>query len=223
MRKSKIFNPIRYPKEEKMNHNKFVIRTIALILVTVVVAGCASPTATPCPTAVPQQCPTAAMQECPTAAVQSCPTAAAQAMPEVNAWRSGYIPANVIITFDPGDKCSMKVIHPITGSDWNTSWNQLTYNIVVNDQTYQNYVMWIETLDPGKTLADLEAIPPTSTNTPPYYVHLLQADIVNPGSRTFHYGPVDNTEGPLYFTCMVQGPGGLRIISQLGPLEMPTK
>ena len=206
-----------------MNHNKFLIRGFALILVTLVVTGCASPTATPCPTAVPQQCPTAAKQECPTAAVQSCPTTLAQAPPTPNAWRSGYVPANIIITFDPGDKCSMKVIHPITRSSWSSSWNQLTYDIVVNDPKYQNYVVWALTLDPGKTLTDLEAVPPTSTSRPPSFVNLLQADIVYPMSRTFHYGPVDITEGPLYFTCMVQGPDNLRTIGLLGPLEMPTK
>ena len=209
-----------------MNHKQILTRGIALILVMLVIAGCAAPTATPCPTTVPQSCPTSAMKDCPTAAVQSCPTAAAQAPPTPNAWRSGYtggIPMNVIFTFDPGDKCSMEVINPIKRSSWSPLWNQLTYDIVVNDQTYKNYVVWALTLDPGKTLTDLEAVPPTSTSRPPSFVNLLQADIVYPMSRTFHYGAVDISEGPLYFTCMVQGPDNLRTIGLLGPLEMPTK
>jgi hypothetical protein len=117
----------------------------------------------------------------------------------------------------------MKVIHPITGSDWNTSWNQLTYGIVVNDPKYQNYVVWALTVDPGTTQAQMDAVDPTDTGSPPSFANLLQADIVAPMTRTLHYGPVDITEGPLYFTCMVQDPGGLRIIEQLGPLEVPTK
>jgi hypothetical protein len=146
-----------------------------------------------------------------------------QAPPTPNAWRSGYVPVNIKITYDPGDKCSMEVIHPIERSSWSPLWNQLTYDIVVNDPTYQNYVLWALTLEPGKTLMDLEAVPPTSTSSPPSFVNLLQADIVYPMSRTQHYGPVDITEGPLYFTCMVQDPGGLRMIGHLGPLEVPTK
>ena len=209
-----------------MNHNKFVIRGIALILVMLVVAGCAAPTATPCPTTASFSCPTAAVQECPTAAVQSCPTTLAQAPPTPNAWRPGYtgdIPTNVIITFDPGDKCSMKVITPISESYYSPLWNVLSYDIVVNDQTYQNYLMWTETIAPGKTLADMEAIPPTATRIPPSWVKIIIGDIVYPMTRTFHYVSVDITEGPLYFTCMVQGPGGPRTIGHLGPLEVPTK
>ncbi len=85
-----------------MNHKRNLIRGFTLILVMLVVAGCAAPTATSCPTTVPQSCPTTAMQECPTAAVQSCPTAMVQAPPTPNAWRPGYtggIPTNVIITW----------------------------------------------------------------------------------------------------------------------------
>jgi hypothetical protein len=117
----------------------------------------------------------------------------------------------------------MEVINPLTGSDWSTSGLDLAYDIVINDPTYQNYVVYTLTVDPGKTLADLEAIPPTSTYTPPYFVNLIQGDIGNPMSRTFHAGAVDITEGPLYFTCTVQGPDNLRIIGHLGPLEVPTK
>lgn len=200
-----------------MNHKQFLIRGIILILV-VFLTACAAPTATPSPTTAPLSCPTTVPQ--------SCPTAAAQAPPTQNAWRLGYtggIPTNVIITFDPGDKCSMKVITPISVSYFSPLWNVLSYDIVVNDQTYQNYVVWILTVDPGKTLADLEAVPPTSTGNPPSWVKLIIGDIVYPMTRTFHYGSVDITEGPLYFTCMVQGPGGLRTIGQLGSLEVPTK
>jgi hypothetical protein len=137
----------------------------------------------------------------------------------MNAWRWGWnAEANVIITFDPGDKCSMEVIHPITGSDWNT----LTYEIVVNDQTYKNYLVDTFTVDPGMTLAEIEA-GSTSSSIPPPYVHLKEVVFVNPMTRTLHASAVSITEGPLFFVCSVQGPGAQRIIEFLGPLEVPTK
>jgi hypothetical protein len=142
-------------------------------------------------------------------------------MPEVNAWRWGYLSPNVIITFDPGDKCSMEVINPISGSYFSPSWNQVSYDIVVNDQTYQNYVVWVSSVDPGTTQEQIDAVDPNSADTAPSWINLIIGDIVFPKTRTFHTSAVDITEGPLYFTCMVQGPDKLRIIGGLGPLEMP--
>src|SRR4030066_2012391 len=125
-----------------MNHKQLFTHGIMLMLV-VLLTACAAPTATPCPTNAPQSCPTAMVQPPPTP----------------NAWRPGYtggIPTNVIITFDPGNKCSMKVISPISGSYFSPLWNQLTYDIVVNDQTYQNYLVWAYSVDPGTTQAQLD-------------------------------------------------------------------
>ena len=193
-----------------MNHKMILTRGIAVIVVMLVVTGCATPQVDPCPTTAPQ----------------ACPTVAAQAMPKVNAWRWGYtggIPTNVIITFDPSDKCSMEVVNPINVSYFSKSWNQVSYEIVVNDQTYENYVVWVYSVDPGTTQAQIDAVDPNDTSSPPSWVNLIQGTIVYPMSRTFHTGAVDITEGPLYFTCMVQGPDALKIIGGLGPVEVPTK
>ncbi len=62
-----------------MNHTRNLIRGFTLILVMLVIAGCAAPTAT--------SSPTTEAQSCPTTAPQSCPTAGAQAMPETDAFR----------------------------------------------------------------------------------------------------------------------------------------
>jgi hypothetical protein len=147
-------------------------------------------------------------------------------LPTPNAWRSEYtggIPTNIIITFEPGDKCSMEVVNPINVSYFSKSWNQLTYDIVVNDQMYQNYIVWVGSVDPGTTQAQMNAVNPTNTNSPPSWLNLIIGDIVYPMTKTFHSSAVDITEGPLYFTCMVQDPDALRIIRNLGPLEVPTK
>jgi hypothetical protein len=191
-----------------MNHKLILTSVIALFMVMLVVTGCATPKATPCPTSAPQ----------------SCPTVAAQALPEVNGWRWSYtggIPTNVIITFDKSDQCSMEVINPVRASYFNQAWNQVSYEIVVNDQTYQNYVVWIGSVDPGTTQAQIDAVDKYATSSPPSWLNLIQGTIVYPMSRTFHTGAIDITEGPLYFTCMVQGPDNLKIIGNLEPLEVP--
>ena len=84
---------------------------------------------------------------CPTAEPKSCPTAASQTGSAINNWRWQFSSAAKVITYEPGDKCSKEIINPITDPGMN-------YAIVVNDQTYQNYVVSMFTLDPGKTLKD---------------------------------------------------------------------
>jgi hypothetical protein len=202
---------------KKMNHNKVLTRGIMLVSIAILVTGCAASQTTTSPTTAPQTCPTSE--------TQSCPTAAAQAMPEVNAWRWGYtggIPMNVVITFDPGDKCSMEVINPLAGSYFNPLWNQLSYDIVVNDQTYQNYVVFVYSVDPGTTQAQMDAEnPDPSLGEPPSWMNIIAGDIIYPKTRTFHTSAIDITQGPLYFTCLAQGPDKLRVIGDLGPLEVP--
>jgi hypothetical protein len=199
MHKSKIFKPIRYSKEEKMNHNKLVIPAIALILVTLVVVGCAAPTATPCPTAVPQ----------------SCPTAGAQAMPEIDAFRKN-LGSNVIFTFDPGDKCSMKIIQQ-------PSIAEFQYEIVVNDQAHLNYMLYGGTLNSGHTIAEVEEYNRANPNTrvPPPMMTMQLYNAVNPMSTTLNI--VTYTGNPIYFTCLTEGPDKHQVIATFDPLVMATK
>jgi hypothetical protein len=199
MRKRKNFKPIRYSKEEKMNHNKFVIRAISFILVMLVAAGCAVPTATPCPTTVPQLCP----------------TAGAQAMPETDAFRSNLGP-NVIFTFDPGDKCSMKIIQQ-------PSTAEFQYEIVVNDQAHLNYMVYGGTLNAGHTIAEVEEynrLNPNIKVPPPMMTDQLY-NAVNPMSTTHNL--VTYTGDPIYFSCLTEGPDKHQVIASFDPLVMPTK
>jgi hypothetical protein len=215
-----------------MNHKQLFTHGFMLILV-ILLSACATTKSTSNPTAAPVSCPTSAAQACPTIApqacpnIQECPTAAAQAVPEMSAWRWGYtggIPLNVIITIEPGDKCSMEVIYPVAGSYFNPLWNQLSYDIVVNDQSYENYVIFVYSVDPGTTQAQMDAPgPDPSLGRPPSWVNIITGDVIYPMTRTFHTSAIDISEGPLYFTCLAQGPGKLKIIGDLGPLEVPTK
>lgn len=186
-----------------MNHRKIIARGITLILVMIMLAGCAAPAVVP--TTAP----------CPTSAPQSCPTAAAQAMPEISGWRWAVAAEdNAIITFGPGDTCSMKVVNQVFEGEG------LAIDVVANDHAYQNYIVWIVTLDPGKTLEDLKKT--TDPITPPSWLHLIGAVLATPMSRATYLDSetIDAARGPIYFTCQVEGPVARKFIDQLGPLEV---
>jgi hypothetical protein len=172
---------------------------IELVLVILLVTACVAPKAEPCPTTAPL----------------SCPTTVTQPNPLINTWRWGGDSSNVnvVITFNPGDQCSMEIINPIEGP-------AMRYEIVTNDQTYQNYVIWTLTLDPGKTIEDLKAAPQSPYN-PPRFVSVVNGNVVSSMSRSWIFSLPDMTKGPFYFICMVQGPQDIKIIDHLGPVEVP--
>jgi len=206
-----------------MNHKQFFTHGIIVVLV-VLLNACAAPKTTPDPTTVPQVCPTAIPQlcptqaACPTSALQSCPTSAAMAMPEMDAYRTNTIDtqANVIFTFDPGDKCSMQIRSRPTTSDF-------VYQIIVNDQAHLNYMVVGSTLNSGYTRADVEK---WNQNNP----HLVEAppmitlkiyQAVNPMSNTLQF--VTYIGDPLLFSCITEGPDAHQVIATFDPLLMPTR
>ena len=200
-----------------MNRKNTYTFCIALILISIIASGCTAAKAGPCPTVAPLACPTApASPQCPTSALQACPTAAAQAALQQSAWRKtvGSL-ANLVITIDSGDKCTLEVKHPLSS-------DILFYEIVVNDQAYQNYLVGIETLTAGKTLEDLKALPQYMSGEP-NWVSVDLENVVDPMSRTFAKGSVDPVKGPLYITCAVEDPTSLKIIGHLGPVEVPSE
>ncbi len=137
--------------------------------------------------------------------------------PTPNAWRSNLSSmANVIFTFDPGDKCTMQIIsQPHTA--------EFVYEIVVNDQSHLNYGLSGMTLNPGVTEADVAAWVQNNPNsdTPPPMMTMQLYDAVNSMSRTFHV--VTYTGDPIYFVCITEGPDAHQAIASFDPLVMPTK
>ena len=121
--------------------------------------------------------------------------------------------AEVVVTFDPGGKCSMDVKNPITESSWG-------YEIVVNDDTYQNYAVTALTLDQGKTLKDLQDWNKANATTgnPPPFVSLKTIDVVSPLTSTVHM--IELTGDPIYFVCVVQGPVDQTVIDEFGPVKL---
>ncbi len=190
-----------------MNQKMFFVCSI-LLASAIALSGCASG-ATPAATMIAPPVLTPEPLVCPTSAPQECPSPAVEAQ-VINEWRWGYTKdyANVVITFDPGDKCSLEFIKPTDG-------NELAFEIVVNDQTYQNYMVVLLSLDQGKGFKDLEAYNAQggqNNGNPPPFSKVNGLEIVPPMSRTFH-GVLAQTS-PLYFVCLVQGPGSQRVIEE---------
>jgi hypothetical protein len=162
--------------------------------------------------------PTSAGLSCPTSAPLYCPTSAAQAMPEITGWRISLAGmAHAILTFDKNDKVSMQ-----TGGLTFTGHEGLMIDVVAKDNAYLDYIVWIETLDPGKTVDDLKKL--TDPIHPPSWVHLIGAVATTPMSRTFYADatPIKPENGPIYFTLQVEGPGPRKYVDHLGPLEFYT-
>ncbi len=191
-----------------MNRKRIQALGFTLILVLVLISACAAPRA--------KANPLVTAQSCPTAEPQSCPTTAALAQPAMNDWRVGFnSEVNLRITYSPGDKCSVEMVKPVH------SVTHFWYEIVVNDQTYQNYMVGAVTLiSKDKTLKDLKDYNEQHKGdpTPPSWVDIQLLEIVPPMSRTLHSIPMP--EGPLYVLCFVQGPVDQQAIDVFGPFDL---
>lgn len=174
-----------------MNHKRFLIYGLILSL-AIVLGACGSSQATPCPTQEPQ----------------SCPTAAAHLPPEINNFRQEITgEANIIFTFEPGNKCSMKIMRN------NATSPQWAYDIVVNDDTNLNYMVAGHTINDGYTKADLDEwnLEHPNSKTPPPMTTLVSLSVVNPMSRTLT--GMTFTGKPIYFYCITQGPDEQKLIA----------
>jgi len=198
-----------------MRHKQYLVRTLALIMVMVMVAGCRATEADLDAAIAPQVCPTSEPLSCPTAPAcpsdQSCPTASPLARQSGGPWFSIISSATAFrIVFDPGDKCTL------SGSVFLGEGSHY-YGIRVKDQAHEDYVVIFQTFDEGKTLADLQAYPKTSMEAPSW-AHVLHEDYVTPGSTSFH--TIDLSVRKVYVSCAVSMPGGAMRIADLGPIEI---
>ena len=118
--------------------------------------------------------------------------------------------ANAEITFEPGDKCTLKVIK-------DASDDLVQIKILVKDDTYDNYLLVVYTLKEGYTIEDIKT---DAVSHSPYGTIMVSHYVFDPGSATFiRFFGVD--AGELYFTCQVQGPDAWKNIERgLGPLTV---
>ena len=136
-----------------------------------------------------------------------------------NPWRHKYTKEHGIwstdaeIVFEPGDKCTMTIFEETVMG--------FAYTILVKDDTYDNYMVAIGTLDEGYTIADLNAYPNDRAYAQPDFLRLISFHVVDPGSTTFLGDSVQIEEGgDYYITCQVQGEDGWKIIGHQGPIHI---
>jgi hypothetical protein len=192
---------------------KMLFRGIVLVLAVLVFDGCNSIEQNPQTTGIASQSFTP--QTNPVSTAQKFSTQLPQ-LPVLDAMlydiTANY--ANIMITFELGDICKIESKTPIVSPQWG-------YEVVVNDNTYINYIVGAVRLNQGKTLADLEEyqkIYPNNVDPPPFVKQIVLYDIYSPMSRTFH-GIVVSGD-PLYIVCFVEGPGDEKLIEQFGPIEL---
>jgi hypothetical protein len=118
---------------------------------------------------------------------------------------------NAELVFEPGDKCSMTIYK-------DASSDSFAYKVAVKDDTYDNYMVALDTLDEGYTIEDLRAH--TNPSYAPSFANLVGFYAFDPGSTTFMGTGISIEEGDVYFTCMVQGEDAWKVIDVLGPLKV---
>ena len=134
-----------------------------------------------------------------------------------NDWRLGYTAkgenwgTNAEIVFEPGDKCSITIYK-------DASPGSFAYKIAVKDDTYENYMIAVDTLDEGYTIEDLRSH--TIPYPGPAFANIISFDVVDPGSTTFMGNVTIIEADEIFFTCMVQGPDEWKIIGVLDPLPV---
>lgn len=116
-------------------------------------------------------------------------------------------PAPILtITFSSGNQCTLEGLNTIPAGTNAFNW-------IEDIQEYEKYGLAVVTLDPGKTIDDLQAWP--TTDQPPW-VQLVDLEEATPGSRSTLV--VDVTQGPIYFVCFYANPETK--FGALGPVEV---
>ncbi len=190
-----------------MNRKFLLSRDVPFILAALALAGCSSAIVEACPTSEP----------CQVNSPPACPTGVPQ-LPIVNAFwydtfsdRSAYT-----LLFEPEDKCTVTENFPFSLSQ------EQGYEIVVDDNAHQNYMVVTFVLESGTTIDDVNnwiiANPSLISYGPPPGMIRTAWVAVNPMTRTFH--SVTLTESPFYFGCIVQGPGLIKFLTFDGPYEL---
>lgn len=132
------------------------------------------------------------------------PTVIAQPNPTAQNGTTNPPPA-ITITFSAKDTCSLE------GATTITSPTQIKW--VVDNQKHAHYGLVIVTLNPGKTIADVQAW--TSGDKPSWATDVYDFD-AKPGSQqevTIYLGP-----GTIYFGCLYGDP--TKTFGGLGPVQV---
>ena len=188
---------------------QYIGRCFGLFLVMLMVAGCGPTEADLSATIASQTCPTAEPVSCPTA--PACPASAAQIPSSENTWAATLQSASAIeITFEPGEKCTVDAPN-VLGKGMHY------YNIKVKDQAHATYAVIFQTLEEGKTLADMQAYPKTATREPSWDT-IIRENYVGPVSNSYY--EEDFPTGQIYISCFISTQTGILRILDYGPVDI---
>ena len=112
---------------------------------------------------------------------------------------------DLVVTFtDVG--CAYTSPAPLTAGE-------IVIELVVEDTRFEDYALVVGTLDPGKTVADLQAWP--SMDEPPWFNYITHGE-ARKGGRTYFVAEVQ--AGPLHMGCLADPPATKT--GALGPIEV---
>jgi hypothetical protein len=123
----------------------------------------------------------------------------------------GAIDSGVTIRMSAGDKCTLEGPKSIPAG----------YNIihwVVESKEHNLFGLSYVTLDPGKTIEDLRALPPGHVDPPSFAQWDGNFRELEPGTSTQF--SIKAVADPLYFACFSRDP--VRHFGSVGPLEVIT-
>jgi hypothetical protein len=116
-------------------------------------------------------------------------------------------PKKITVTFTADEKCTME------GPTTIPSGKDVTLEVIGNIKEYDSVGIGIATLDPDKTIKDLQDLPPDAPQ-PPWSLRVGFYDFPSDGNP--HSIILNQVHGPIYFMCFTPAAK----IGALGPLEV---
>ena len=113
----------------------------------------------------------------------------------------------ITVTFSADQQCTME------GGTSIPSNKDVTLEVIANIKDYDTVGLGITKLDPGKTIKDLQDLPP-DTIQPPWTLRVGFYDFPSDGIP--HSIILNQADGPIYFLCLTP----VAKIGALGPVEV---
>ncbi len=190
---------------------------IALALVSLLAVACAAPQAaaptTPVPAPVVQNtapAPTLTNTPVPTATQAAAANTATIPLPTPVPFPTPS-PSGLTIRMSAGDKCTLEGPQSIpTGFD-SVQW-------IVESKEHEQYGLAMASLNPGKTMDDVRALPPTYLDPPMFAQWTGQIFQSEPGNNQQVVFSVPKVAGNYYFACFYRFPSTR--FGDVGPVKV---
>ncbi len=181
------------------------------VLIALLAVACGAPQAA-APTTQPQAPVVQNATPPPTATSAPIPTAnPTGVVNDVTNTLPTPIPSGLTVRMSAGDKCTLEGPKSITAGNNAVQW-------IVESKEHDLYGLAMARLDPGKTIEDVRALPPSQLD-PPSFAHWFgQFFELEPGVSKQVVFSVPNVAGNYYFACFYREPGTR--FGDVGPVEV---